>query len=333
MNYRRTLLSIGITLCLSTPAFAYDLSYEEYTSEDLAVVKKAETSTDAEVIYNAANILMPESMMQENIEQGIKYLNQLAENNHPKATLTLADYYYEEEDYTKALKLYHQLESSQDPYVLYSLGIMYFDGEGTAQDYEKGNEYYLAAAKLGYSDAMYQLAFSYNDGQGVKQDFTEAAKWFQKSADQGDASAMYNLGIAYLNGEGVKKDCARAIQFFEKAIETDEHARSYAKLGDIYYYTDYKAQCGFKKTDYKKSLAYFTQGAMRGNEYSQYMVGYSYRNGHGTYSNFKTALAWYNIAEDNGYDASSEIKDVKQYMSADDIAKSAQLQQEIYDKI
>ncbi|BAX55443.1 hypothetical protein PDPUS_2_00857 [Photobacterium damselae subsp. piscicida] len=74
MNYRRTLSSIGITLFLSTPAFAYDLSYEEYTSEDLAVVKKAETSTDAEVIYNAANILMSESMMQENIEQGIKYL-------------------------------------------------------------------------------------------------------------------------------------------------------------------------------------------------------------------------------------------------------------------
>ncbi|MCD9544329.1 tetratricopeptide repeat protein [Photobacterium carnosum] len=329
MNYRQTLISTGISLVLSAPSFAYDLSADEYTQEDLTVIKKAETSANAEVLYNAANILISESMMQENIEQGIKYLVLLAKKNHPKATLTLADYYYEDSHYKEALKLYHQLEQKQDPYVLYSLGVMYFDGEGTQQDYKRGNKYYLAAAKLGYNDAMYQLAFSYNDGQGVKQDYTKAALWFKKSAEQGDASAMYNLGLSYLNGEGVKKDCAHAIKLLEQAINTDNHTRSYAKLGDIYYYTDYKAQCGFNKTDYKKSLSYFMKGAMQGNEYSQYMVGYSYRNGHGTYSNFSTALAWYNIAENNGYDASSEIKDIKQHMSAEDINKAEKLQEQI----
>lgn len=334
MNYRQALIPLGISLLISTPVFSYDLSYEEYEPEDLSIVKQAEQSTSDDVLYQAATILIEESMMQENIDQGVKYLAQLAEKNHFDATLDLADYYYDyDENYEQALKYYHQIEGSQDPYVLYSLGVMYFDGEGTEQDYKKGNDYYRAAADLGYNDAIYQLAFSYNDGLGVKQDFAEAAKWFKKSADKGDASAMYNLGVAYLYGEGVGKDCAKAMELFNQAIETDEHTRSYRKLGDIYYYRDYKQECGFKKTDYKKSLAYFTKAAMQDDDYSQYMLGYSYRNGHGTYSNFVTSLAWYKIAEDNGYDASSEIKDVLQYMSEDDIAKAEVLQEELLDKI
>lgn len=327
-------LLISTSMVLSSNASAYDLSMEVFEDEQMAMLKSAETSSDPTLLMQAGELLINESMMQENADHGLSYLKKVGETGNLEAMLYVADYYYSDEQYGKSLAWYHKAEPSKDPYTLYSLGVMYFDGEGTEVDYKKGNQYYRAAAEAGYSDAMYQLGFSYNDGLGVKQDLKKALYWLEKSAELGDASGMYNTGVAYLNGEGVAIDCATAIKWFTQAIETDEHARSYAKMGDIYYYPKYKKSCGLKKTDYKKSLPYFTEAANLGDSYSQYMVGYSYRNGHGTWSDFTKALAWFEVAEEYGDpDAAKEIEDVKRYMSTEQIAEANTLKDKLLEEI
>ncbi|GAK84324.1 TPR repeat protein SEL1 subfamily [Vibrio ponticus] len=324
----------AMTVLLSANAIAYDLSEEFFEGDDLALLKAAETSNDPEILMQAANLLIEDSMYQENVDRGYQYITKLADKGDTKAMVVLADLHYGNEDYTKALAWYHKAEQGNDPYVLYSLGVMYFDGEGTAVDYQKANQYYLAAAKGGDADAMYQLAFSYNDGKGVAQDYTKAVYWFEQAASKGDVSAMYNLGVSYLKGEGVAQSCPKAMELFTKAIEDDEHARSYAKMGDIYSYTEYKKPCGFKTTDYKKALEYYTAGAMQGNVYSQYSVGYSYRNGHGTWSDFVQALAWFEVAQEYGdTEVAKDISDVKQYMSKEDIAAAKELRDSLLDEI
>lgn len=335
MLLSRKLLCTSLALGFSTSALAYDISLESYDPDELQVLQAAEKSDNPVQLMEAASVLLYESMLQENVVQGLVYLKKAAQKGSHEAESELADYYYyQQEDYAEALKWYHQAEKGQDAYVLYSLGVMYFDGEGTQVDLKKANEYYLAAAKLGYSDAMYELAFSYNDGKGVEKDFVQAAHWFKQAADLGDASAMYNLGIAYLNGEGVEKSCPTAMKLFNQAIDADEHVLSYATLGNLYYYPEYKRPCGFKTTDYKKSFSYFSEAAMWGDEYSQYMVGYSYRNGHGVYSDFVKALAWLSIAADNGYAKSAEaVKEVKRHMSRTDIEKAGELQASLEEEI
>ncbi|OLQ86357.1 hypothetical protein BIY22_11970 [Vibrio panuliri] len=324
----------SLSLLLSANAMAYDLSEEYFEGEELALLKEAETSNDPQVLMQAANLLIEDSMLQENTDRGYQYMTQLAESGDESAMVILADKFYSDEEYKQALAWYHKAESGNDPYVLYSLGVMYFDGEGTVVDYQKANDYYLAAANAGDSDAMYQLAFSYNDGKGVKQDYTKAAYWFEQAANRGDVSAMYNLGISYLNGEGVEKSCPKAMTLFTQAIEQDEHALSYAKMGDIYSYTEYKKPCGFKTTDYKKALEYYTAGAMQGNAYSQYSVGYAYRNGHGTWSDFVQALAWFEVAQEYGApDATKGIAEVKPQMSKQDIAAAEELKSSLLDEI
>ncbi|HAS62776.1 MAG TPA: sel1 repeat family protein [Vibrio sp.] len=323
-----------LPVIFSVNAFAYDLSEEFFEGEELAIIQAAETSSDPVVLMSAANLLIEDSMFEENVEQGYEYMTQLALAGEQKAMVILADHYYGEEEYKQALAWYHKAERGNDPYVLYSLGVMYFDGEGTKVDLQKANQYYLAAAKGGDSDAMYQLAFSYNDGQGVEQDYKKAAYWFEQSANLGDVSAMYNLGVSYLKGEGVVANCSKARALFNSAIEQDEHALSYAKMGDIYSYSEYKKQCGFKTVDYKKALEYYTAGAMQGNAYSQYSVGYAYRNGQGTWSDFVQALAWFEVARENGNpNAEKEIIDVKQYMTADNIAEASKIRDSLLDEI
>ncbi|MBT9242067.1 tetratricopeptide repeat protein [Vibrio splendidus] len=324
----------SLSLLLSANTFAYDLEIEAFEGKELALLKTAENSSDNELLMQAANLLIEDSMYEENLERGYEYMNQLAESGEVKAIITLADKYYYDEQYEKALAWYHKAESSKDAYALYLLGVMYFDGEGTPVDLKKGNDYYLASAQAGYSDAMYQLAFSYDEGQGVTQDFTKSAYWFEQSANLGDASAMYNLGISYLNGQGVEKSCSKAMQLFSNAIEEDEHTLSYVKMGDIYSSTRYKKPCGFKTTDAKKALEYYISAAMQGNDYGQYSVGYAYRNGHGTWSDFVKALAWFEVAQEYGNsDAEKEIIDVKQYMTKENIAAAEQLKDSLIEDI
>jgi TPR repeat protein len=58
-------------------------------------------------------------------------------------------------------------------------------------------------AEQGDPAAQYDLGIMYFVGQGVAQNATEAANWFRKAAEQGDLNAQYNLGALYDHGYGV----------------------------------------------------------------------------------------------------------------------------------
>ena len=73
---------------------------------------------------------------------------------------------------------------------------------------------------------------------------------------------------------------------------------------------------------------------MQGNDNGQYSVGYAYRNGHGTWSEFFKALAWFEVAQEYGNsDAEKEIIDVKQYMSKENIAAAEKLKDSLIEDI
>ena len=116
----------SLSLLLSANTFAYDLEIEAFEGKELALLKTAENSSDNELLMQAAHLLIEDSMYEENLERGYEYMNQLAESGEVKAIITLADKYYYDEQYEKALAWYHKAESSKDAYALYSLGVMYF---------------------------------------------------------------------------------------------------------------------------------------------------------------------------------------------------------------
>ncbi|TKB55030.1 tetratricopeptide repeat protein [Ferrimonas aestuarii] len=334
MKYLSNTVLLTTAMLLSAPSWAYDLSIEIFEDEELTLLKTAETSDDAEVLKAASDLLIYQSMYQENTDRGYQYLKQVAETGDQEAMVALADAYYDNDEYDLSLAWYHKAEAGQDPYVLYSLGVMYFDGEGTEADMEKGTQYYLQAAKGGSSDAMYQLAFSYDNGDGIKQSYEKSAYWFGQAAALGDVSAAYNLGVAYLNGEGVDKSCPKAMELFTTAINEENHALSNAKMGDIFYSNRYKKACGLSKSDYNRSFNYFTEAAGQGDAYSQYMMALSYLKGHGVEKDKISALAWFYVADEYGdEDAGREIIKLKLLMSGEDIAKAEQLKEQLLEEI
>ena len=100
------------------------------------------------------------------------------------------------------------------------------------------------AAELGDAKAQYSLGGMYADGKGVAEDDAAAVKWFQKAAYQGDVMAQFSLGVMYADGEGVVEDYTEAVKWFSKAAEQG-YAKAQVNLAVMYsaagdYVTSYK---------------------------------------------------------------------------------------------
>src|SRR5271165_2125056 len=66
------------------------------------------------------------------------------------------------------------------------------------------------AAAAGDAQAAYNLGVMYRDGQGAPQDYQKAKQWFdkakrwwEKAAAAGVPTAMFSLGVMYDRGDGV----------------------------------------------------------------------------------------------------------------------------------
>ena len=77
----------------------------------------------------------------------------------------------------------------------------------------------LQVAEQGNAKAQFSLGKMYYEGQGVRQDYAEAARWYLKAAEQGDPVAQNNLGTMYAKGQGVRQDPVQAEQWYRKAAE------------------------------------------------------------------------------------------------------------------
>jgi TPR repeat protein len=139
-----------------------------------------------------------------------------------------------------------------------SLGWLYQNGQGVAQDYAKAREWYEKAAAKGDANAMFSLGGLYESGAGVAQDYAKARGWYEKGADEGGAEAMTNLGVLYEKGYGVTQDRAMAREWFEKAADKGE-AEAMTNLGWLYQNGQDVAQ------DYAKARELYEKAADKGN--------------------------------------------------------------------
>jgi uncharacterized protein len=66
------------------------------------------------------------------------------------------------------------------------------------------------AAEQGDILSQHSLGMEYFVGDETSQDYGEAAKWFLRSADQGNPASQFMLSAMYVKGEGVPKDIVQA---------------------------------------------------------------------------------------------------------------------------
>jgi len=91
---------------------------------------------------------------------------------------------YERGDYDTALKEFRPLADQGDPLAQATLGLMYAEGEGVAQDYQEAVRWYRLAAEQGHASGQFSLGAMYTAGQGVLKDYVLAHMWMNLAAAQ-----------------------------------------------------------------------------------------------------------------------------------------------------
>ena len=76
------------------------------------------------------------------------------------------------------------------------------------------------AADQGDTNAIYNLGVMFINGQGVPQNYEKTFELFTRAAYKGSPQAAYGLGILYAKGWGTPVDDIKAYAWFKIASET-----------------------------------------------------------------------------------------------------------------
>lgn len=155
------------------------------------------------------------------------------EPNDANAQFSLGGLYYNgdgvEQNYVKAREWYEKAAAQGHIEAKSCLGVLYYYGYGVTKDYDKARQYREIAATYNDSSAQNSLGVLYYYGHGVTQNYVKAREWFEKAAIQNYKNAQYVLGIIYHNGYGVEKNYTKAREWYEKAAAQD-HADAKQQL-------------------------------------------------------------------------------------------------------
>jgi TPR repeat protein len=163
------------------------------------------------------------------IAKAIELYTQAAEQGYSQAQTTLGRMYFEgvgvAEDYAKAVHWWGLAVQQGNPVAANNLGVAYHDESGGARNYVEAVRQFRLAAESGDPFAQFNLGLMYRKGRGVREDAAEAAKWYRLAAKQGLAKAQNSLGELYRRGLGVPRDFVAALAWFILADESgDEDA-------------------------------------------------------------------------------------------------------------
>jgi len=101
---------------------------------------------------------------------------------------------YEDGDYTKARAVLNQLTADNVGAAWWLLGVLDFQGLGTAKNVDKAREDFIAAAKSGSSFYQTSLGDLYKDAEPpFTKDCDQAEFWYKRAAMQGNEVARGRL--------------------------------------------------------------------------------------------------------------------------------------------
>jgi len=123
-------------------------------------------------------------------------------------------------DYATAFPLFEKLADERNPEARFWLGSMYFLGQGTALNTEKGLALIRSAANAGVTRAQFLMGYIFENGYGVPTDPVQAMTWYTIAASHvsseddksvaGEAEARTNVVSLSLTHEQGDQATSRA---------------------------------------------------------------------------------------------------------------------------
>ncbi len=239
---------------------------QAWASRYLELVEKQAVGGDTRaMLLLGTNYLTGKDFVKVDTAKAVTWLLRAADAGEPSAAYILADVYAQQGDaemsqqaYERAYAAYRKLagEQPENSNVIYWLGYMQQNGQGTPADGKAGIALLEKAAELGNPWAYSQLFKTYAQGIGTAKDETRAIHYARKLADNGQDGLMaYATALAYLNGQGVEKDEALGEKYLDMAAA--------ANIADAIFLKGYRLQQAGKPAE---ALPFYTQAASMSQE-------------------------------------------------------------------
>ena len=124
------------------------------------------------------------------------------------------------DDWVLVKRFEEQLKKARqgDNQAMYEVGRLYERGRGTETDINQALLWFEKAAQNGQnSDASARIGILYLEGQGIPQDYDKAYKHLSQAANAGVPAAQYFLALMYEEGNGVSANPTMALSWYKKA--------------------------------------------------------------------------------------------------------------------
>ncbi len=227
--------------------------------------KLAEGGDTRAMLTLGTNYITGKDFVQTDTARAVTWFLRAADAGEPAAAYILADIYAQQGDtemsqaaYTRAYSAYAKLAEEQpgNANVLYWLGYMQQNGQGTQADAAAGIAKLEQAAEMGNAWAFSQLFKTYAQGIGTPRDEARAVSYAQRLADTGkDGLMAYATALAYLNGQGVEQNEATGEKYLDMAVA--------ANIPDAIFLKGQRLQKAGKPAE---ALTYYTQAASMSQE-------------------------------------------------------------------
>ena len=119
----------------------------------------------------------------------------------------------------EAIKLLLKKAQKGDANAQFKVGIMYHEGEGVEQNYQKALKWLKLSAEQKYPEAQFKLGQIHRKGRGVPRDYKQALEWYELAANQGHPKAQFNLGVMYDQEQGLPHNIVGAHKWYSLAGE------------------------------------------------------------------------------------------------------------------
>lgn len=126
---------------------------------------------------------------------------------------------FEKNDYLCAVDIWFPLAKSGNTQAQFSIGQMYWYGQGVERNYQAALAWYEEAADLGDETAQLAMAQAYTDGIALQPSPKKTFYWYKKAAQGGSTEGMRRLGKMYENGLGVSRDLEVALEWYRNSAE------------------------------------------------------------------------------------------------------------------
>ncbi|KAF7721739.1 hypothetical protein EC973_004177 [Apophysomyces ossiformis] len=285
----------------------HDDTMHRFSTIDLILKGAAETRRP-HLCYLVGLLFSKGIGLEQDIDTGLRYLQQAAEEGHAEAAYELGRLYSDRYKYSKnnmaqSLYWYEKALAQGDQRALVDLAYGFYEGSAEVpKDDARAFNYASMGAQARDKYCQYILGCLYLKGRGTPENAQEAIRWLAASVEQGFTLAIEDIATIYLRGSGnVKKDYAKALEWCTKGEQNITFCQS--ALGDMY-----RNGWGVER-HYQKAFQYYQTAASQPDAphpYAQHMLGEMFLNGEGVPQDVEVAKGWFQMATSQGYEPSRQ---------------------------